>query len=185
MARGVTLRLMAEPLIDLRMADGSRHFGDLPERADAGEPDWDRLRAAVPRLDGATLEGFVCDGVTEAWIDLSWRGHRFSINNQHGAWWFFVADPSCPDETLLEILFHFGCALDPMAARARRAGRMAPGGFRVVVFEADASVTCRDFRRLEEARAYADDAASETEQGVVIAAVFDEAGRRLHQGGLR
>lgn len=94
-------------LIDLRMRDGSRHFGSFRERYDADSPEWHRLRDHVARLEGATLTGFVTDEVTEAWIDLTWRGHAFSLNNQHGEWWLFVADPACPDEILEEILRHF------------------------------------------------------------------------------
>jgi hypothetical protein len=64
---------------DLRMRDGSRHFAALPETRD-----WYAVRDHVRWLPGAELTGFLCDGVTEAWIDFRFRGHRFSINDQYG-----------------------------------------------------------------------------------------------------
>ena len=88
---------MGARLFDHRMHDGSRHFGELPETPGLDPPEWDRLRDAVSTLPDARLESFVCDEVTEAWIELELWGHRLSINNQHGLWWFFVADPECPD----------------------------------------------------------------------------------------
>jgi hypothetical protein len=94
-------------LLDIRMADGSRHFGDLPETYDADQPQWHRLREHVGHLSGARLTGFVTDDVTEAWIDFAYRGHTFSLNNQAGEWWFFVEDPACPDDLLKHVLEHF------------------------------------------------------------------------------
>ncbi|HWB73467.1 MAG TPA: hypothetical protein VG755_00900 [Nannocystaceae bacterium] len=94
-------------IFDMRMNDGSRHFGDVPEHYDATVPEWEVLREHVRTLAGAELTGYVTDHVTEAWIDFTWRGHSFSLNNQHGQWWFFVADPTCPDELLEGVLDHF------------------------------------------------------------------------------
>jgi hypothetical protein len=79
-------------LIDMRMHDGSRHFGGLPETYDVAWPQWHRLRGHVTELVGATLRGFVTDDVTEAWIDFEFRGQAFSINNQHG--WFCARAPA-------------------------------------------------------------------------------------------
>lgn len=47
------------------------------------------------------------DDVTETWIDFDYRGHRFSINDQLGSWWFFVEDPACPDPILDAVVTHF------------------------------------------------------------------------------
>ena len=103
--------MSAEPrLFDLRMADGSRHFGAFPERGGA-VPDWDVLRAAIATLVGALATGFVTDHVTEAWIDFTFAGHTFSLNNQNGDWWCFVQDPAAPDGVLRTVLVHFGAAL--------------------------------------------------------------------------
>lgn len=173
---------MLRRLIDMRMHDGSRHFGSVPETYDVDHPEWYRVRDAVERLDGARLTGFVTDDVTEAWIHFAYADQDFSINNQHGDWWFFVNDPSCPDVALLRVLDHFEAALLPHLARARAAGALAKGSFRAVVSEPDGRFTTRDFADLSAARTYADDAASETENGVVLAWVFDHDLRVVHVG---
>lgn len=105
-------------IFDMRMNDGSRHFGDLPERYHVDVPEWEVLRDQVGALAGATLTGFATDHVTEAWIDFTWRGRSFSINNQHGQWWFFVDDVACPDELLYAVLDHFEDRLDPIRTAA-------------------------------------------------------------------
>ncbi len=89
------------------MHDGSRHFASLPEIHSAERPEWHRLHDHAAALAGATLTGFLTDEVTEAWIDFDYRGHRFSLNNQGGQWWLFVADPACPDEILVAVRDHF------------------------------------------------------------------------------
>lgn len=89
-------------LLMMIMHDGSRHFGSVPQVAD-----WYAVRDHVSRLPGAQLTGFVTDHVTEAWIDFSYAGHRFSINDQFGDYWFFVDDPTCPDAILQQMLDHF------------------------------------------------------------------------------
>ncbi len=169
-------------LFDLRMADGSRHFGDLPETYDAETPEWHRLREQVSALEGAELTGFVTDDVTEAWIDFRWREHAFSLNNQHGQWWFFVADPGCPDDLLVAVLDHFERLLDPAANHARQAGPIASGAFRAVVVEANGRVTHKDFGDQASARQYADDAASESEDVIVLAYVVDAGLSVVHRG---
>jgi hypothetical protein len=169
-------------VIDMRMNDASRHFGSLPETYDPGVPQWDVLRDHVEKLAGAQLTGFVTDQVTEAWIDFAYTGHAFGINNQHGQWWFFVTDPACPDAVLERVLDHFEDCLAPVAARARRAGAVAAGSFRAVVLEPDARVVCRDFATRDAAQRHADDAASETEHGIVVAHVVDEDFRVVHTG---
>jgi hypothetical protein len=92
---------MAVKLLTIEMCDGSRHFGDLPQTVL-----WHRLRNHIEKLVGAEITDFVTDNVTETWIDFSYRGHRFSVNDQFGAYLFFVNDPSCPDETLDAVLSH-------------------------------------------------------------------------------
>jgi hypothetical protein len=57
-------------LLDIRMPDGSRQFGELSQKVL-----WYALRDHVSRLVGAQLTGFLCDGVTEAWIDFTFEGH--------------------------------------------------------------------------------------------------------------
>ena len=89
-------------LLNHRAADGSRHFGELPQSRL-----WHEVKDYVSRLTGACLADFCCDGVTEAWIDFDYAGHRFTINDQFGDYWFFVKDPACPDDVLLAVLAHF------------------------------------------------------------------------------
>ncbi|HYE73121.1 MAG TPA: hypothetical protein VEF04_07320 [Blastocatellia bacterium] len=92
---------MTEELLNVVMNDGSRRFGELPQTVLA-----DKLRDHIERLDGVIVTSFVTDNVTEAWIDFTYCGHRFSINDQFGYYWFFVDTPDCPDEILKSILFH-------------------------------------------------------------------------------
>ncbi len=91
--------------------DGSRHFGALSQSLS-----WEQVRDHVSTLQGAELEGFLTDHVTEAWIDFSHRNYKFTINNQFGEYWFFVSDPNCPDEILLQVLAHFDQLLTPSNA---------------------------------------------------------------------
>ncbi|HEY6724184.1 MAG TPA: hypothetical protein VI197_09125 [Polyangiaceae bacterium] len=164
-------------LFDLRMADGSRHFGELPETHDPQEPEWHRLGSHVSGLAGAALTGFVTDDVTEAWIAFTLAGQQFSLNNQQSQWWFFVNDPSCPDELLLLVLDHFEGLLNPRGAIARRFGPIA-GAYRVMVYEEDGRVTFKDFAERGAAEGYADDAAFES--GLTLAQVFDQDLRLIH-----
>ena len=83
------------------MKDGSRNFGDLPVTVS-----WHGLRNHISKLDGAVVTGFITDEITEAWIDFSYCGHQFAVNNQFGDYWFFVDNPKCPDEILEAVLFH-------------------------------------------------------------------------------
>lgn len=83
------------------MHDRSRHFAFLPQTVS-----WYGLREHIATLDGAVITDLVTDAVIEAWIDFTYRGHKFTINNQSGDWWFFVNDPSCPDSTLSELRAH-------------------------------------------------------------------------------
>lgn len=167
-------------LFDLRMADGTRHFGDLPETYDPSQPEWHRIEAHVPSLPGAALTSFVTDDVTEAWIDFSFSGQQFSLNNQQGQWWFFVQDPACPEELLQRVLDHFEQLLNPQGGLARRFGSLAPGRYRAVVYEEDGRTTFKDFAGRDEAVRYADDAASEG--GLVLANVFNADWRLIHRG---
>ncbi len=75
-------------LSDFRAHDGSREFASLPQ-----SELWYAVRDHVEKLEGATLTGFLCDGVLEAWIDFSFRNHDFSINDQFSEYYFFVKDP--------------------------------------------------------------------------------------------
>src|SRR5262245_50973951 len=92
---------MAGKLLNITMNDGSRHFGELPQTVL-----WYEMRDHIKKLKGATVTNFITDNVTEAWIDFSYLGHDFSVNDQFGAYWFFVDDPTCQDEVLEVVLSH-------------------------------------------------------------------------------
>ena len=85
-------------LLDLRAHDGSRQFAALPQTAS-----WHRLRQHLKKLPGVQLRGFVTDRVTEGWLDFTYRGHSFTVNDQFGEYWFFVDDPAAPDESLRQL----------------------------------------------------------------------------------
>lgn len=93
-------------LFDIKMNDGSRHFGDMPETVS-----FHNIREHASKLRGAVETAFVTDEVTEMWLDLIYNGHQFSINNQCGEYWFFVNDHKCPDEILFKVLEHFRALL--------------------------------------------------------------------------
>ena len=96
-------RLVTEiEIFDVRMNDGSRHFADLPEIVS-----FDAMRDHARNLEGANETGFITDEVTEMWLDFTFCGHRFSINNQFGDYWFFVENPECPEPILVEVVQHF------------------------------------------------------------------------------
>jgi hypothetical protein len=83
------------------MADGSRHFGDLPQTVS-----WYDLRDHIESIQGVSITGFLTDHITEAWIDFSYRGYSFSVNDQFGDYWFFVKEVDCPNEVLEAVLSH-------------------------------------------------------------------------------
>lgn len=94
--------MKSNKLFDIRMNDGSRNFADLPESIF-----FDKLHEHAKAFINAEVTGFVTDWVTEVWLDFEYRGNKFSINNQMGEYWFFVENPNCPDEVLLEVLEYF------------------------------------------------------------------------------
>lgn len=93
---------MIRDLFDMRMNDGSRHFANLPETVF-----FDDFADHVETLDGAEITEFITDGVIEMWLDFDYRDEKFSVNNQYGDYCFFVQNPDCEDEILLEVCDHF------------------------------------------------------------------------------
>ena len=88
-------------LFDHRWCDGSREFVDFAECRS-----WEELRDHLATLSGAEITGYVTDHVTEVWIDFTYSGQQFSVNNQMGQYWFFVQDPEAPDTLLLAVAEH-------------------------------------------------------------------------------
>jgi hypothetical protein len=167
-------------LFDVRMADGSRRFGELPERYDVEGPQWHRLREHVEALAGVRLLSFVSDDVTEAWLVFSLSGQEFSLNNQQGKWCVFVRDAACPDELLIRVLDYLERMLAPDTALARGFGPIAAGSFRVVVYDEERRLSFADFVSREIAAGYADDYASEDVR--IMADVFDDQFRHVGRG---
>ncbi len=93
---------MISELLESKMKDGSRHFVDMPEVVF-----FDELADHAEELEDVEITEFITDGVVEMWLEFEFRGHKFSVNNKFGDYWFFVQDPNCPDEILLEIIDHF------------------------------------------------------------------------------
>lgn len=86
--------------LDLRMADGSRHFASFPDTLD-----WYSLRDRLQATQGVQVTGFLTDDIAEAWIGFDFGGHRFTLNNPFGEYWAFVEDPSAPDSVLRDVGF--------------------------------------------------------------------------------
>jgi hypothetical protein len=95
-----------ESLQDIRAHNGSRQFASLP-----ATQDWYVVRDHTHSLSGAALTGFACDGVTEAWIDFTYLGESFTINDQFGEYWFFVSNASCNEQHLLAVKAHWASLL--------------------------------------------------------------------------
>lgn len=90
---------MPPKLINIIMSDGSRNFMYLPTDIIG----WSSLYRYLGKLEGVKKTGFLTDYVTEVWMDFSFRGYNFSVNNQMGEYWFFVENAECPEEILLDI----------------------------------------------------------------------------------
>lgn len=88
-------------LLNITMADGSRQFAALPENCS-----WKAMHEHLGRLPGVSLGDYITDHVTEVWMDFTYEGCAFSVNNQFGEYWFFVTDPACPDAVLQAIIAH-------------------------------------------------------------------------------
>ncbi len=99
---------MPDKLFNFKMHDGSRNFVNLPTDV----IDWSDLYNYLGELNGVKKTGFLTDNVTEVWMDFSFRGHDFSVNNQMGEYWFFNENPDCPEQILIEIAEHCEKLLD-------------------------------------------------------------------------
>ncbi len=98
---------MPYSLIDLRMYDGSRQFLSLPASKSIF---W--VRCWLLLLPRARLTTYI-SSLSESWLDFSCQHHEFTINNQFGEFWFFVADPNCPEAVLTRVAEHFARLLPP------------------------------------------------------------------------
>ncbi|MCB1023261.1 MAG: hypothetical protein KDB79_02655 [Acidobacteria bacterium] len=85
-----------------KLPENTRHFVDFPEVIF-----FDQFHDHVENLDGTEITEFEMDGVFEMWLEFTFRGNKFYVNNRLGDYWFFVEDPKCPEPILLEIADHF------------------------------------------------------------------------------
>jgi len=85
-----------------KLGDDARHFVDFPEVIF-----FDEFHDHLEALSGTEIKEFEVDGILEMWLEFTFREHTFFVNNRMGDYWFFVSDPKCPDEILMEIADHF------------------------------------------------------------------------------
>lgn len=97
------MNLKISDLRENKLNDGSRHFVDFPLETAF----FDEFADHIENLEGAEITEFITDGVVEMWLEFTFRGHKFSVNNQLTDYWFFFEDPFCPEDILLEIINHF------------------------------------------------------------------------------
>ena len=83
------------------MNDNARHFADLPEVVF-----FDELTDHISDLNGAELTEFEADGVVGVWIEFNFRENKFFVDNKLGDYRFFVEDPKCEEEILLDLAAH-------------------------------------------------------------------------------
>lgn len=90
-------------LLNRQLRDGSRVFGELEIRASLV-----RVRDHALGLPGAVITGFLGGDLAEGSIDFDWEGYSFTIDDRHYAYFFAVADGTCPEALLHTVLAHFG-----------------------------------------------------------------------------
>lgn len=93
---------MLSDFVETETNDGARHFVDMPEVVF-----FDDFYDHTEKLKGAEITEFIIDGVVEMRLDFEFRGQKFSVNNQFGDYRFFVENPECPEEILLEVIAHY------------------------------------------------------------------------------
>ena len=93
-------------LLNVQAKDGSRRFAALPQTAS-----WRKLRRHLEALAGVRLTDFLTDSVSEGWLDFTYGGQRFTVNDQFGQYWFFVVDAAAPDDLLQRVAEHCSALL--------------------------------------------------------------------------
>ncbi|MEZ5346618.1 MAG: hypothetical protein R2681_13790 [Pyrinomonadaceae bacterium] len=85
-----------------KLPENALHFVDFPEVIF-----FDQFYDHVENLEGTVITEFEVDGVFEMWLEFTFRGNKFFINNKFGDYLFYVEDPNCAEPILLEIADHF------------------------------------------------------------------------------
>ena len=81
--------------------DNARHFVDFPEVIF-----FDEMADHLALLPGSEITEFEADGVFAVWIEFEYRENNFFVDNIMGDYRFFVEDPKCEEDILLEIAGH-------------------------------------------------------------------------------
>jgi hypothetical protein len=70
-------------LLDIRQNDGSRNFFGLPTSVT-----WNDLIGHLNQLEQLTIEKFLPSPVLGSWLDFSFKGYEFSVDDQMDMYWF-------------------------------------------------------------------------------------------------
>jgi hypothetical protein len=89
-------RMSTRKFLDVRMADGSRHFAEVPWQPPL------MLKQRLLDTPGVKLTSYV-GSIFETWIVFEYSGQLFSAHNPLNDFWLFVDDPQCPDNVLCEV----------------------------------------------------------------------------------
>ena len=92
---------MLTDLLDHRAQDGSRCFGAIPQTVPL-----QRLRWHLAAIPGLTFGTVVPNDEVDAWMEFTFAGHRFTVHDPYGEYWFFVEDPEAPDLLLRMLMEH-------------------------------------------------------------------------------
>ncbi len=82
-------------------ASERRHFVDFPEVVYS-----DDLADHIAELPGCEITRFEADGIVSAVIEFEFAGHKFEVNNDFADFRFYVEDPECDEDILLELINH-------------------------------------------------------------------------------
>jgi hypothetical protein len=88
-------------LLNITMNDGSRQFLSLPQSIDFVD-----VHRRLKKRRGIRFTRFLVNPAGLVWMDFDFRNHHFSLTCQRNHFWFFVTDPVCPDDILLELSSH-------------------------------------------------------------------------------
>ncbi len=82
-------------------ASERRHFVDFPEVVYS-----DDLADHIAELPSCEITRFEADGIVSAVIEFEFAGHKFEVNNDFADFRFYVEDPECDEDILLELINH-------------------------------------------------------------------------------
>ena len=85
----------------------ARHFVDFPEVIF-----FDELADHLSELFGCEITEFEADGVFAVWVEFEYRDQKFFVDNAMGDYRFFVEDPQCEEDILMEIANHMRLLLE-------------------------------------------------------------------------